>query len=101
MTTHAATETADANKTADGHLRGSDSGWVSLLDSARSNGHKRYVRGLSTFAARLTPLDPTPGRRRPLGPGYIVEIETAGREIDYDEVGELLAFAEAYFDGKC
>ena len=84
------------NKASESALTASQSDWVSLLDSARSNGHRRHVAGLSKFDARFTPLDPVPN-----GPFAIVEIEVDGRELDDDETAELLNFAEAYFDGKC
>lgn len=72
--------------------------WVSLLDCARRNGHARYVEGLDSFFARVTPVEPTPVSA--LAPGYLLEIQTTGRELDADEKRELIAFADGYLSER-
>jgi hypothetical protein len=85
--------TATGSKPADGLPTGSQAYSVDLLPDARRNGVRGVVRGLTRFTATSTPIEPAPGRRKPITDGALVEIETAGRPLEVWERHRLLDFA--------
>ena len=89
--TYEAAETVTASESPRNALQ-RDYGWVSMLGAARSNGHRRHVKGLELFAARYTPVGG-------MFPGATIEIETAGAaDLPYETRAELLRFAGDYFE---
>ncbi len=64
---------------------------IDLLLLARANGHKRDVRRLTVYQASVSVIE-TP--RRPSA--IRIEVETAGRELSYDECARLLDFAATH-----
>jgi hypothetical protein len=86
-------ETRSPTPTAGGLPGASQGRPVDLLAAGRRDGVRGVVRGLSRFTATVTPIDPTPGRRKPITDGAVIEVQIEGRSLGYGERSRLLDFA--------